>query len=50
MRLGIAERIECALHPAKPTVPVTTEVFVIRNGKIAERRAYVVELKENEFE
>ena len=26
-----------------------SEVFVFRDGKIAERRAYVVELKENDF-
>ena len=25
------------------------EVFVFRNGKIAERRAYVVELEENDY-
>lgn len=27
----------------------TGEVFVMRDGRIAERRAYVIELKENEF-
>jgi ketosteroid isomerase-like protein len=25
------------------------EVFVMRDGKIAERRAYVIELKENDY-
>ena len=25
------------------------EVFVLRDGKIAERRAYVVELRENDY-
>lgn len=28
---------------------VMGEVFVMRDGKIAERRAYVIELKENDF-
>lgn len=27
----------------------TGEVFVMRDGKIAERRAYVIELKENDY-
>ena len=26
-----------------------SEVFVFRDGKIAERRAYVIELKENDY-
>ena len=27
----------------------TGEVFVLRNGKISERRAYLIELKENDY-
>ena len=33
----------------QPMRMAMSEVFVMRDGKISERRAYVIELKENDY-
>jgi ketosteroid isomerase-like protein len=40
---------EVARDSGEPMRMSMAEVFVMRDGKIAERRAWVIELKENEF-